>query len=448
MYEFLSSHKRHDIVDMQEIFNEKKNEILKENQEIESIIIPMYKKKMDNIAGKISTSTAKFDELEIEAEKHRKLWHREVDNNFNKVDSMIKFTRENYLTSLKSHQSKYKNHIPDLMQTVDQNKEILKTDKVSDVNNYKSKLTEYRDIPADIDVKVPSLNTNTVQGRELSIELGEYKATLTQTSLSSLTERVSLYLSMRELLEKPRVIATIPTGIQPLCQVACVGKDEAWVSGGFGIIRRVDIHGSLQEPVSAEFVLSPYEISVTRQGELIHIDSFNGTVNIVRDGRTEVLITPPQGWTPGGLCCTRSGNILVNVKSKRQNKILRYQGKILRQEIYKDEHRNIIFKEGHCVLNLTENNNGDICVSYLNAGIVIVVDKTGRVRFKYDGTPARREKPFSPRLIVTDSMSHIIVTDNNNTCLHILDQNGQFLKCVDNCRLNKPIVWIVREGCG
>ena len=52
--------------------------------------------------------------------------------------------------------------------------------------------------------------------------------------------------------------------------------------------------------------------------------------------------------------------------------------------------------------------------------IVVVVDKTGRVRFRYDGTPARREKSFVPTDIVTDELSQIIVTDYKNACLHIL----------------------------
>ncbi|XP_062584840.1 uncharacterized protein LOC134246483 [Saccostrea cucullata] len=435
----LSSHSGHKIVEMQEIFNERKREIEKENQEIESIIIPKYKKKMDNIAGKISTSRAKFDKLEKEAEKHRKLWHQEVDNIFNKVSSLIKSMRENNNTPLQSHQSKLKNLIPDMMQIVEQNKEILKTNKVSDVNNYKSKLTEYRDIPADADVKIPSLNTKTVQGRELSIELEEFKATLTQSAyISSPTDEVS-HLSMRELLDKARVIATIPTEVKPLRSVACVGIDEAWVCGSDKVMRLVDIHGSLQESVTTSDQCYPDDISVTKQGELIYSDYGSKTVNIVRRGRSETLITTPQGWTPWELCCTKSGDILVNVYKNKQNKILRYQGKILKQEIYRDEHRNVIFEEGYFTLFMAENNNGDICVSDRNAGIVILVDKTGRVRFRYDGTPARREQPIDPGQIVTDSMSQIIVTDVNNNCLHILDQDGQFLGCVDNCGLDKPI---------
>ncbi|XP_062573519.1 tripartite motif-containing protein 3-like [Saccostrea cucullata] len=226
---------------------------------------------------------------------------------------------------------------------------------------------------------------------------------------------------MKELLDKARVIATIPTGVDPLCQVACVGTDEVWASGIDEVIKCVDIHGSLQESVTTTSQYSPGDISMTKQGELIYIDSDSKTVNIVRRGRSEVLITTPQGWAPERLCCTRAGNILVNVSSEYQNKILRYQGKILRQE-----------------RTICENNNGDICVSECNAHVVIVMDKTGRVRFRYDGTPARRQTPFDPREIVTDSMSQIIVADYYNACLHILDQDGQFLRCVDNCSLDKP----------
>ena len=87
---------------------------------------------------------------------------------------------------------------------------------------------------------------------------------------------------------------------------------------------------------------------------------------------------------------------------------------------------------------MSENNNGDICVSDTKANTVIVVEKTGSVRFRYDGRPARRQETFSPRGIVTDALSQIIVTDYNN-CLHILDQNGQVLRCVDDCGLKKTL---------
>jgi hypothetical protein len=111
----------------------------------------------------------------------------------------------------------------------------------------------------------------------------------------------------------------------------------------------------------------------------------------------------------------------------------------VKQEIDTDENGQRIYKEGWSLLWVVENNNGDICASDNDAKTVVVVEKSGRVRFRYDGTPANRKKSFDPEHLVTDSFSQIIVTDNNNACLHILDKNGQFLGCVDNCGLYKPI---------
>jgi hypothetical protein len=90
-------------------------------------------------------------------------------------------------------------------------------------------------------------------------------------------------------------------------------------------------------------------------------------------------------------------------------------------------------------LYVVENNNGDICASDNNAKAMVVVSKSGKVRFRYTGTPAKKKMSFYPVHIVTDSMSQIIVADFCNACLHILDQNGQFLKCVDTCRLEDPL---------
>ncbi|XP_048743729.2 uncharacterized protein LOC125657116 [Ostrea edulis] len=436
----LGPHNGHKYEDMSDIFNSKKNDIEKEIKEIESTIIPQYNKKNEETESKLSFIMAKFDELDKEKEKHRKSWHQEVDTIFNHLGSLMKSIKENLLAALNSHQSKIKNHIPDMTQTVQQNKKILKSNNVSAVTNFKSKLEEYRNMPSNIDVKLPSLKTNTVQGRELSLELGEYKASLTQTTLSSLTEEVS-YLSLQKLLKQAKSITTIPTGVNPLLYVACVGVDEAWVSGDDKTIRRVDIHGSVRDTVTTTCVTRPNDITVTRQGELVYSDVNNRTVNIVRHGRTETLITTPQGWHPDRLCCTKSGDILVSMRTtdKSQRKIVRYQGHTVKQEIDRDEDGEPIYKRGKYRLYVVENNNGDICASDSNADTVVVVNKSGRVRFRYYGTPARRKKSFYPRHIVTDSMSQIIVTDHNNDCLHILDQNGQFLRCVDNCGLDKPV---------
>jgi hypothetical protein len=91
---------------MSDIFGDKKKEIEKETKEIESTIIPQYKKKSEEIGNKLSTTIAEFDEKENEREKDRKLWHEEVDAIFNKFRSLMKSMKENQLAVLKSHNPK------------------------------------------------------------------------------------------------------------------------------------------------------------------------------------------------------------------------------------------------------------------------------------------------------------------------------------------------------
>ncbi|XP_061186767.1 uncharacterized protein LOC133194882 [Saccostrea echinata] len=430
-----TSHNGHKVRDITNIFNDKKKEIQEEIHEIESSILPRFTKKNEDTDTEIAKFVNKYIELEKELENQRQFWHQEVDIIFNKLSSMIQSMKDDHMAVLKLHQTKLKNLIADMIETVEQNKKMLKSNKVSQVNNFKPKVEEYRDIPEVTDVLIPLLKTNTVQGRDLSIELGERKATLAQTST-------------KELLDKAKVIATFSTGIKPIFRVVCVGADKSWVSEKGRTIRCVDIHGSVHDTVtptlnSSDDSPKPKEeelicISVNRNGELMYSDYNNRTVNIYRHERTEIMITSPNDWNPAGLTSTKSGDILVNLYNGDQNKIVRYQGQKVVNEIFKDENEKPIYGSGKYMLFVEENNNEDICVSDRNADTVVVVDKTGRVRFRFDGTPAKRKETFDPNELVTDSLSQIIVTDWRNNCLHILDQDGQFLKCVDNCDLSNP----------
>ncbi|XP_061186406.1 uncharacterized protein LOC133194470 [Saccostrea echinata] len=392
----LGNHKGRDGVDLSNIVANKKEEIEKDTAEIETVIIPKCQKSENEAKVRASNCIARFEELEQEMEKHRILWHKEVDTIFNKLCSLIKSMRDDNMNALETHQTNLKFLIPDMKKTVEQNKDMLSNDRFSEVINYKSKIIVFRNIHADIHFEIQSLNANTVHGSEHKIKLKEYVASLTQTH----SNRTDLFAT--ESFD--RVIATIPTKVESLLRVVCLGAEKAWVSGKDTTIKCVDIQGSVQDSVKTTFMERPTDITLTRQGDLIYNDYKNRTLNIVRHGRTEVLITTQEDWKPRGLCSTRSGNIL----------------------------------KGKFKLLLSENTNGDICASDPNANIVTVLDKLGRVRFRYDGTPARMKEAFYPSQTVTYSMNQIIVADYNNGCLHILDENGQFLRCVYTCELNSP----------
>nr|XP_022304805.1 uncharacterized protein LOC111111908 [Crassostrea virginica] len=440
-------HKGHEIEELTEIHENKIRKIKSDTEEIQAKLIPKYQKEDIEIGKKISKTKSKTDDLGKESRKLRKLWHQEVDNIFDKIDSLSQSLTEKNLNALQEYHNKIRDLISEMNTIVKQNENLFNSNKLSEVNKYQSKLNEYQDFPEHVDLELPSLRSNIDQGKELIIEIGGFRANLKHMYPHSRSADVSrLTTGIGKLMDQVSVIATIPTNYKPLWGVACVGEAEAWIYGQNETITRIDIHGTVRDTVTTTCLCCPDDISVTKGRELIYSDDDSGTVNIVRHGKSETLITTPQGWTSGRLSCTRSGDILVHVfewmfslyNSKRKNKIIRYQGQSIKQEINKDRQGNPIFKDGTCSLFMSENNNGDVCVSDLNANTVVVVDNTGRVRFRYDGTPARILKSFTPRYIVTDALSQIILTDIDNNCLHILDQNGQFLRCVDVCGLKKP----------
>ena len=112
----------------------------------------------------------------------------------------------------------------------------------------------------------------------------------------------------------------------------------------------------------------------------MYSDFDSRTVNIVKDGKSETLITIPWGWKPWRLCCARSGDILVHVcewnqyqmlskyDSQRKNKIIRYQRQHIKQEINNERKGNPIFKDRDNSLFMSENNNRDVCVLHRGRG--------------------------------------------------------------------------------
>ncbi|XP_061178855.1 E3 ubiquitin-protein ligase TRIM71-like [Saccostrea echinata] len=436
----LGNHASHPVLEMAEAIKKKKDEIEQETHEIQSVIIPKFRKEKEKSKSNILESEARCAELRKEVEIHRKLWHQEVDEVFDKMISKIKFMTDKHITALKIHQSKLRSMLPNMFQTIEKNREILKNYSASALTDHKSRLHEFQDIPSVIDITIHELNTITNKGTELSIELGDFRASLTQMTLTGPTDDVSTG-SLKALSEKATVVANIPTKLKNLRSLECVGADEAWVSGEDKTVRCFDIHGSERDAVTTTCPIAPNDIAVNQHGELLYCDGHNKTVNIVRNYKTETLFTTPQGWHPDGLCCTRSGDILVSLGTTdfQSRKIVSYEGTTLKQEMDKDDHGNPIFKGGEYALYVAENNNGDICASDQNADSLVVMDNSGKIRFRYDGTPVRKDNHFSPRQIATDSLSQIIVADARNNSLHILDQNAQMLRYVEDSLLERPI---------
>ncbi|XP_048750720.2 uncharacterized protein LOC125662514 [Ostrea edulis] len=242
---------------------------------------------------------------------------------------------------------------------------------------------------------------------------------------------------VKPLLDEPRLTATIDTGYLELCSVSCIGEDQVWTCGRKKIMKLFNLQGKLLTSIQTESGYTPQDIAVTRAGDLIFTD--DKTVNLYKNKQLQTVITL-QGWEPLNVCSTSNDDLLVTMISDdyKQYKIIRYSDYIEKQSIQFDDQGRPLYSSDYDDKYICENRNLDICVADREARAVVVVKLSGKLRFRYTGHPSDTKQPFNPAGIATDSQSRILSSDCDNDRIHILDQDGQFLRYIQNCQLDCP----------
>ena len=131
----------------------------------------------------------------------------------------------------------------------------------------------------------------------------------------------------------------------------------------------------------------------------------------------------------------------MDSENGEQAKVVRYSGSTEKQSIQWDDQNKPLYSSGPHTKYLSENRNLDICVADSVARATVVVSSVGKLRFKYTGSlPSASEGSFKPVGISTDRKSKIMVADEHNQKIHIIDQDGQFLRYINNSTLKNPRV--------
>ncbi|XP_061169379.1 protein lin-41-like [Saccostrea echinata] len=237
---------------------------------------------------------------------------------------------------------------------------------------------------------------------------------------------------------EPNLIDTIKTGYTGLRCIICVNDEKLWTRGEKSIMKLYNIHGILLKSIATKSGERPHDITLTGNGDLLYTDAETKTVNRVKNKETEEVITLKE-WKPYYICSTFAGDLLVTMFSddETQSKVVRYKDFEESQTIQFDGEGKPLLSADYLKY-ITENRNGDICVADFGGSVVVVVDQDGILRFRYTGHPSTTKGPFNPYGITTDSHNQILVADLYNNCVHILDQDGQFLRYIDTCDLEKP----------
>ncbi|XP_062596453.1 uncharacterized protein LOC134257894 [Saccostrea cucullata] len=150
-----------------------------------------------------------------------------------------------------------------------------------------------------------------------------------------------------------------------------------------------------------------------------------------------------NGYIPNGIALCKSGSLLVCMWNHQVHD--RSLGKVLKLSLQGDKRFEIETNKNRplfiCPTYITENGNGDICVSDVNA--VVVTDAGGFLRFRYTGT--KSDPQFDPYGICCDSKNNIIVADMVKNRIHMTDQNGELLHFIQYVDMHMPRALCIDE---
>nr|XP_022304503.1 uncharacterized protein LOC111111680 isoform X1 [Crassostrea virginica]XP_022304504.1 uncharacterized protein LOC111111680 isoform X1 [Crassostrea virginica] len=454
-------HDQHKKIDILKILTKKKELIEKDLQELKKLIRPKFQQAASEIPAQKAGVKQHSLKLTAALNKQGEALHKEINSLIQRKQSEIEAMDEQHLAAISTQEDVINKALHEIKQVILDLQKLLDSDDVCLVSEYTSRNEEFRSLPAQFQVTLPTFSPQEINREQLYQQLGSLSQLLityplTDEAARTIEEHGSLKKtpvavsspparppSDKTLSDKPQILIDIPTtgyGLG-LYNVSCLSDEEIWTRGNNKIMKLYNLKGKLLKSVQTKSGNWPRDIAVTRSGGLVYTDWDDRSINLVSGTEIQTLITL-RGWKPLGLCSTSSGDLLVIMTSDddEQTKVVRYSGSTEKQSIQWEDQGNPLYSSNRFnnIKYLSENRNLDICVADCNAGAVVVVSAAGKLRFRYTGPPSTPGESFSPLDITTDSQANILTADPDNHRIHIIDQDGLFLRFLHNCGLQRP----------
>ncbi|XP_078312520.1 uncharacterized protein LOC144619090 [Crassostrea virginica] len=447
------THKDHDVIDIMENSKMKKDVLRKDLQELEKFIFPKYQEFAAIIKTQKTAQLKNSKKLTSDLKKQGEVLHKEIDAIIQSKQTEIDVMDSKHKTALDKQENAINHTITEIKQVIQDLKSLLDTSYDSLISKYQSRIGEFRKLPPKLKISLTQLNALKINREQLLKQFGSLTASSIETEEQDYTvpsPGAESSPSDRPMLDIPQLITELDTRYDSLYCVSCLSDEEIWTSGNNAIMKLYNMNGELLRSVQTKSGNAPQDIAVTRSGSLVYAYWDDRSINLVSDTQTlfsrlvsgtqiQTLITL-RGWRPRGLCSTSSGDLLVTMTSDdwKQTKVVRFSGSTEKQNIQWDDQGNPLYSSGVNSKYLSENRNSDICVADYDAGAVVVVSAAGKLRFRYTGPPSTPRGSFYPYCITTDSQANILTSDFGNHRIHIIDQDGHFLRYIHNCGLQRP----------
>lgn len=222
-----------------------------------------------------------------------------------------------------------------------------------------------------------------------------------------------------------------------ISHITCATSGNLFISGRGGL-SQVDMEGIEWHKIGQNFSFG--EHTVTESGDLLFIKE-KEIWKLTTNGETRSLIT--LECKPVSIYSMRVSEDVLLGSNRKLTRYSREGNKI--HDIEKDSRGQDLYVKP---VYITEQTNGNVTVSDSDKRSVVAVDKWGQYCFEYKGHYPKSD--FHPRGICSDLRGNVLVCNSSteNPSVHLLDQNGQFIKILltkEELKMQTPCALCLKE---
>lgn len=430
----LHSHRGHTFIDLETIYSDNWEKCQRKIFQVRQYFYPTAEELQHKLNNNLDDNKEFLDELKAKIKSDAESFKSLVDMVASKRLDEIKKLEKSFAESKNRQEETLLRYISYLDKLVEKLSGFLFLSKFQ--NNplifSSSEELEIKPIPETIITLVPYLFE---PGKFTEYDVEKLIGKLSENKIKPLTKIKIKPMDTESALSKSFSVAKICEyripGVTNACHVSLNMPGKLWVSDVDGIVVQTDGKGNQLQKIETNGLLGCH--TVTNDGLLIYADTKNKVIQKRTHANQTIIFIETGDWEPLSVHSSKiNGNTLVGMVRKKpaiffwmtrkfESKICRYTR--LRKEIQliqMDSKGQDLFDYPHYI---TENINGDICISDSNKNALVVVSASGQHRFSYTG----QGSDFTPRGVCTDNLGQILVCDHLNGTVHLLHKNGQFL---------------------
>ena len=433
-----STHNSHAVEEIIDMCKTIRADIQKNTRNLKTEIIPKFEKLLIDEDEKTKHLMQAYDSFESSVEDHGKEIHKAVEAVITKYKAKAKQMKQTDFEILQQQKEDVNGLLSEAKQEAAQNELLEKSRNVTELMAFKAKpiyapVLKYIISPV---FKPKPISDDVIESFFPPIPNSKVVVEQGTASLDENKKLAAIGASTDGLL------FIFQTPYKQLLRVACERFGRLWTSGNESMLRCLDKqNGSVIK--SCTIPMNPIDICT---------NVFNSF--FVSDGKTLYRETgrnlqkcyyAPDGWSVEAMAkslvpgspfniATSAIHLLLFLRREdsRQSKVVKVvsaTSTIPPAGFQYDNEGKDLYNSNCYDFFLEENINSDICVSDTTA--LVVIDKRGNFRFRYHGKVFDTfDKPFKPMGVTTDPRGNILLADLDNRCIHLLDQDGNFVRYI------------------